>query len=188
MDTHYDKTSTWKKIIFTPNALWLKNPWRKLRIEVKGLESPAVHKPLLQLNLKPKEKRLKKRHVAPTYLPATATDDCTKTPTGQNLCCKHSRDIPISSHYSWIIVPSTYRAYTCAGNCPIKHRNNNTWAYLAQSTSPNREPCCVPTGFGSLSVLMVDPYSKNVPQNSKVPPSIIKKDLENLVVTSCGCA
>lgn len=187
MDRHYDNASEWKKLVFTPSKLWLQNPWRKLRIEIKGVETSVGDKPVLQLNLKRREKRLKKRHsmLSPT---ATTTDDC--HPTKKSLCCRHLRDVPLQQIYSWVIIPVTYRAYTCSGRCVVKHRNNNTWSYFSQVSKPTREPCCVPTDFEPMTVLYFDstiPKSKKK-KNVPVVQPIKKMTIKNAIVKSCGCS
>ena len=179
--------SEWKKLVFTPNKLWLQNPWRKMRIEVNGLKRPVVHKPILQLDLKQKEKRLKKRHsVQTTYSPATATADC--HPNQNTRCCRHHRTISLKKHYPWVIWPQTYRAYTCAGDCNLlNYRKNSTWSLLAHLMSPQREPCCSPTAFESLTVLSSPSTRTSKTSNSQLP--VLKRTIiKDLVVKSCGCS
>jgi hypothetical protein len=182
----YEKDALeWKKITFTPNKLWLENPLRKLRIEVKGLKESVSNKPMLQVDFKQKKKRLTKRHaVQTTYTPATATVDC--PPNKKNLCCRHNRVIQLKKHYDWILYPKSYRAYTCAGDCNLlSYRKNSTWSLLAHAMNPQRTPCCIPTAFESLSVIARASSSSS----TKIKFANVKKvTLKDVVVKSCGCS
>lgn len=165
----------WMKLAFTPSKLWLENPRRKLRIEISGIESSHGGRPLLQLNLKREEKRLKRRHATSFYKGAATTDCLQKRP---GLCCKYRRNIPIGRFIPWIAVPRVLRAFTCAGDCIVNHRSNITWTLIGQiGRAPIRKPCCVPTAFDPITVLLINK-----------PNTPIKKTVINdLLVRSCGC-
>ena len=176
MDKYQDNVSKWKKITFVPSQVWMRNPLRKIRIEIEGVETPITQKPLLQINVQRKKMRVKKRHVPPTtaYPTDTVTDDC--HPTSKSLCCKHKRQLPYMSVAPMVAGGSNYLTYTCSGRCDPYHRNNDTWTYVSALVAPTREPCCVPTSYEPINVLV------NV-------NGIIKRVLLNdFKVRSCGCA
>ncbi|XP_028398476.1 inhibin beta E chain-like [Dendronephthya gigantea] len=179
VDEHESDVSQWKKLNFVPNRQWLEKPWgRKIRIEIEGIETPIAHKPLLQLKVKPVIKRHRKRSVVSTTVnpsvKATVTDDC--IPKNLGLCCRHTRNIDMSSYYPWIVVPNPFRSFTCSGTCTLRHRTNNTWTLLTQITNV-RQPCCVPTSFDTATLLIYDGTSTTYKT----------KIINDLLVTNCGC-
>lgn len=176
MDKYQDNVSKWKKITFVPSQVWMRNPLKKIRIEIEGVETPITEKPLLQIDVQRKKMRLKKRHAqaaSPTkvYPTGTITDDC--NPNRKSLCCKHSRHLPFLPS---VLSSQNYLTYTCSGRCDPKHRNNDTWTYLSAVTAPRREPCCVPTSFEPITLIV----RKNGGYQTLV--------LDDFKVKTCGCA
>ena len=178
VDKHHNDVSKWKKLNFVPNNQWLKNPWgKKIRMEIEGMDTPIADKPLLQLKVKPVKKRQRKRSVTTTMGPIqkTATDDC--HPTHWSRCCRRTKIVPLQQYYQWIVVPQVFRSFTCSGTCHIKYRNNVTWTLLSQMTSPSRAPCCIPTGFNSMTLLIYDNQTA----------TFASKTVHDLLVATCGC-
>ena len=175
-DKYQDNVSNWKKITFVPSQAWLQNPLRKIRIEIQGVETPIVQRPLLQINVQRKKKHMKKRNArnSPGF-PSTATSDC--NPKDKTLCCRHTRTIPYRTLAPFVVAGGrNYRTNTCAGRCDPYHRNNNTWTFVSSVVQPIRSPCCVPTSFQPINVLV------NV---NGIIKRLLLKDFK---VKTCGCA
>ena len=182
MEEYHTSGSEWKKITFTPSRRWLENPWRKLRLEIQTQKLPEDSKPFLQINLKRKERRLRKRHASQVST-TTTTGDCQPT---QTLCCKHNKVLNLQAQFPWIYLPQSYDAFNCMGKCVISHRNNNTWSFLMQSGSSVRSPCCAPTAFEPMSILYYDDRNGTNTGNSLNLP-IVHKLVHDFKVKSCGC-
>lgn len=84
----------------------------------------------------------------------------------------------------WIVAPSDYHAYYCAGECPTQmgdHLNTTNHAVvqaLMNSVYPTTipRPCCVPTSLSPISMLYLN-------ENSKA----VLKNYDSMVVEGCGC-
>lgn len=84
----------------------------------------------------------------------------------------------------WIVAPSDYHAYYCAGECPTQmsdHLNTTNHAIiqaLISSVYPTTipRPCCVPTSLSPISMLYLN-------ENSKA----VLKNYDSMVVEGCGC-
>lgn len=84
----------------------------------------------------------------------------------------------------WIVAPSDYHAYYCAGECPTQmgdHLNTTNHAVvqsLISSVYPTTipRPCCVPTSLSPISMLYLN-------ENSKA----VLKNYDSMVVEGCGC-
>lgn len=83
----------------------------------------------------------------------------------------------------WIMAPSGYEAYYCAGECPTylgDHMNTTNHAIVqnfVHSVSPKTVPksCCVPTELSELSLLYVE------------DSGVVVKSYSDMVVKACGC-
>lgn len=84
----------------------------------------------------------------------------------------------------WIVAPSDYHAYYCAGECPtqlgdhLNHTNHAVIQSLISSVYPQAipRPCCVPTSLSPISMLYLN-------ENSKA----VLKNYDSMVVEGCGC-
>lgn len=111
-----------------------------------------------------------------------------KSPGGASLCRRRPLYVDFADigWQSWIIAPSGYEAFYCAGECPF---------YLPDSVNPTNhaiiqakvhslgvvnlvpKPCCVPTKLSPISILQTN--SKN--------NAVILKNYAGMVVEECGC-
>lgn len=84
----------------------------------------------------------------------------------------------------WIVAPSGYDAFYCAGDCPFPlpdHLNTTNHAVvqtLVNSVNPNLVPkaCCVPTTLQTVSMLYLDEHGRTV-----------LKTYADMAVEGCGC-
>ncbi|KAL3888103.1 hypothetical protein ACJMK2_000485 [Sinanodonta woodiana] len=82
---------------------------------------------------------------------------------------------------NFIIAPSGYNAYYCAGECPLQLANFNSTRHaqiqgLTSAKNPKiPKPCCVPTKLSSLQVL----YTVNF--------NVKNEHWKDMIVDACGC-
>ncbi len=84
----------------------------------------------------------------------------------------------------WIVAPSEYQAYYCAGECPTTYADyhNTTNHAIVQGLVHGKypqtvpKPCCVPTVLSSISMLYLD--ENNI---------AVLKNYDDMVAGDCGC-
>ena len=133
----------WYEFKFLPNKQWSKTPWKKLHLEIVGvndkfnktvISTKGKNTPHLQAIPKLIIRRLNKRNSG------TVSDDCQKP----GLCCLQSFVINVQQHMPWIIIPKTIQTGICQGSCPALYRSRWGWSMLLQIQN-KRSPCCVPS-------------------------------------------
>lgn len=105
-----------------------------------------------------------------------------KGPCGRHELSVHFKDLGWDK---WIIAPSKYSAYYCAGKCKNADVNIETTnhariqLFLSEHDSnPPASPCCVPGELGSIDLLF-----NGEPGQS----TYILKKMDEFVVMSCAC-
>lgn len=105
-----------------------------------------------------------------------------KGPCGRHELSVHFKDLGWDE---WIIAPSKYSAYYCAGKCKNADVNIETTnhariqLFLSEHDSnPPASPCCVPGELGSIDLLF-----NGEPGQS----TYILKKMDEFVVMSCAC-
>ncbi|OON19241.1 transforming growth factor beta like domain protein, partial [Opisthorchis viverrini] len=107
----------------------------------------------------------------------------------QGVCSIHSMPVNFEKigWTDWIIAPSEYDARMCVGQCPFPlgqtfHPTNHAVIQLlVHHLKPNglsvRRPCCVPRKMDPLHILYYDDEH-----------NVILKQMEDMIVNTCGCA
>ncbi|XP_022087886.1 bone morphogenetic protein 5-like [Acanthaster planci] len=82
---------------------------------------------------------------------------------GVTTCCRYGQNVSYSElgWSDWIIQPSHYVSYQCAGDCPTNFRPATAYSRiksLMHAIDPDdwNAPCCAPTRFGSTAYLFVN--------------------------------
>lgn len=109
-----------------------------------------------------------------------------KTSRKKDYCRRHQMfvDFKEIGWTDWIVAPPGYQAYHCEGECsyPMPKEMNKTNHAIIQSliNSINQEvvpePCCVPTGLTSITLLYMD------------QDKMVLKNYADMVVEGCGCS
>lgn len=84
----------------------------------------------------------------------------------------------------WVIAPTRFQAYRCAGDCPfplsgaLNGTNHAMLMTMMNSVEPGKSPmpCCVPTKLKSVSLLYLDNAD-----------NVVLRQYEDMVIESCGC-
>ncbi|GAA53092.1 bone morphogenetic protein 5/6/7/8 [Clonorchis sinensis] len=107
----------------------------------------------------------------------------------QGVCSIHSMPVNFEKigWTHWVIAPSEYDARMCVGQCPFPlgqtfHPTNHAVIQLlVHHLKPNglsvRRPCCVPRKMDPLHILYYDDEH-----------NVILKQMEDMIVNTCGCA
>ena len=105
--------------------------------------------------------------------------------TPSSSCCRSSFKVDFKNigWQNWILSPKTYDAYYCQGNCDNDHSSQPRQfrhtgivkAAIKKSIRDDIKLCCTPKKYSSLSML----YMLN--------SSIIKKEVNNMVIDECWC-
>jgi hypothetical protein len=101
------------------------------------------------------------------------------------MCQRHKLHVKFADvgWQDWIVAPSGYQAYYCAGECPtalsdiMNATNHAIVQNLVHSVSPKAvpRPCCVPTELSEISLLYVEDNG------------VVVKSYSDMVVEACGC-
>ncbi|KAH3694983.1 hypothetical protein DPMN_082430 [Dreissena polymorpha] len=109
-------------------------------------------------------------------------DKC-KRKAGETKCCRYSININFAEigWDDWIIAPSGYKGFYCAGECPYGHKMANNFAgikALLHLKNPAKvpSPCCVATKLKPLTILHYDHEGK-----------YRFTEYEDMIVTQCKC-
>lgn len=102
---------------------------------------------------------------------------------GETKCCRYPINISFSDigWDDWIIAPSGYKGFYCAGDCPYRHKMANTFAgikALLHSQNPAKvpSPCCVATKLKPFTILHYDHEGKYQ-----------FTEYEDMIVQQCKC-
>ncbi|GAB1605593.1 bone morphogenetic protein 5-like [Argonauta hians] len=127
------------------------------------------YKPYLEIQMVPNRRKRSKRGVG-------LQCDATKL---ENRCCLYPMEVTFADFgWNWIIIPSTYRANYCSGECDIKLLQDYAHTSMVSNLKQNSSQiiCCTPTALSSLSLLYFNDDA-----------DIEQRDLPNMIVDSCGC-
>lgn len=98
-----------------------------------------------------------------------------------SLCSRHDWSISLTSLFTSIKQPvEPVNIHYCSGSCPIsetEHSVLHSQLQAAATDSSVPEPCCVPKTYSDVSIVYVDPFTRED----------VTGDLEDLVVDECGC-
>ena len=99
---------------------------------------------------------------------------------GETTCCLHSLELNFHEdlELDYIILPETFTANYCLGNCTLN--DSPAFFLLYDLLSPNNtassiEPCCATCSTSGTSILYHD------------GPTIVAETIEGTTVTACGC-
>ena len=129
-------------------------------------------RPLLVIDLE-KPKTLSRRRRQPIDCGVRATE-----------CCRRSLTVNFTKiGWDWIIFPEEFNANYCEGSCAGQSSPSNTYSFILQELSrKSQNPvkvsmCCTPLKMSPLSLLHFDNDS-----------NLLKTDLSNMKVDTCGCS
>ncbi|ESN98685.1 hypothetical protein HELRODRAFT_137287, partial [Helobdella robusta] len=97
-------------------------------------------------------------------------------------CCRYVLEINFNlMGWSWVIAPTVYQTFYCAGDCPEMNiyafsgsRDNRMYSFVRRNEDAS---CCSATKHSDLSILY---------QNEK--GDILHEVVPNMVLEQCGCS
>jgi len=118
--------------------------------------------------------------------------------SAETRCCRYPLVVDFESFgWDFVIVPSRYSAFYCAGDCPFLYYQQYAHSHLVQqqrqrqrqqqqqgrsggnvvATAESGGPCCSPRRVSAISMLYYDDYM-----------NIVYGTLPGMVVEQCGCS
>lgn len=90
-------------------------------------------------------------------------------------CCRYPLEVNFQEFgWDWIIIPKTYSAYYCSGDCPLPVRDPSLHTHVTQDKYKGM--CCAPKSTSSISMLYYDERM-----------NIVYGRIPGMTVNNCSC-